>query len=292
MALEDSVRTVAVLGAGTMGHGIAQVAAAAGYTVRLYDVSGALVDRGIDRVRENLDRGVSLGKVARDDAQATLARISGTDDLEKAAGPADLVIEAAPEDLALKQSLFRRCDAAAAPRAILASNTSSLGITEIASATAHPDRVIGMHFFNPPHLMKLVEIVRGLLTSEATIATARAAAARMGKEVIVARDVPGFATSRLGIALGNEAMRMVEQGVATPEEIDRAMELGYRHPMGPFRLSDLVGLDVRLAICEYLHRELGGEQFRPPVLLRKMVAAGKLGRKTGEGFYRYGPEES
>lgn len=282
-----TIHNVAVLGAGTMGHGIAQVAATAGYAVTVFDVSEDLVSRGLSRIRQNLEKGVSLGKLPQAEMDATLANLTASDDLERAVALADLVIEAAPEDLALKQSLFRRCDAAARPHAILATNTSSLGITEIAAATKRPDRVLGMHFFNPVHLMKLLELIRGHSTSDETLAIGRAVGARLGKELIVANDVPGFATSRLGIALGNEAMRMLEQGVATAEEIDRAMELGYKHPMGPFKLSDLVGLDVRLAITEYVYRELGGEQFRPPLVLKKMVAAGKLGKKSGEGFYKY-----
>ena len=281
------IEAIAVLGAGTMGHGIAHVAAAAGYRVTVYDVSDDLVTRGLSRIRQNLEKGVSLGKATREDMEATMARLSGSEDLASAVQTADLVIEAAPEDLALKQGLFRRIDAAAPPHALLASNTSSLGITEIASATKRADRVLGMHFFNPVHLMKLLELIRGHSTSAETIAAARAVGERMGKELIVAADLPGFATSRLGIALGNEAMRMLEQGVASAEEIDRAMELGYKHPMGPFKLSDLVGLDVRLAITDYLYRELGGEQFRAPLILKKMVAAGKLGKKSGEGFYKY-----
>lgn len=286
---ETRIESIAVLGAGTMGHGIAQVAATAGYRVALYDVSGEFVSRGLSRIRQNLEKGVSLGKVSQSDLDSAVARLSGSDDLAVAVGQADLVIEAAPEDLALKQGLFRACDAAAPAHAILASNTSSLGITEIAAVTRRPERVLGMHFFNPVHLMKLLELVRGLATSAGTISAAREVGVRMGKELIVAADVPGFATSRLGIALGNEAMRMLEQGVASAEEIDRAMELGYKHPMGPFKLSDLVGLDVRLAITEYLYRELGGEQFRAPLILKKMVAAGRLGKKSGEGFFKYTP---
>lgn len=285
--MSKAIETIAVLGAGTMGHGIAHVAAASGFRVALYDISDDFVSRGLAKIRQNLDRGVSLGKLKQDDVDATMARLSGTDDLANAVGAADLVIEAAPEDLALKQGLFRRVDAAAPAHAILASNTSSLGVTEIASATKRPEKVLGMHFFNPVHLMKLLELIRGHSTAPETIETARAVGVKMGKELIVAADIPGFATSRLGIALGNEAMRMLEQGVASAEEIDRAMELGYKHPMGPFKLSDLVGLDVRLAITEYLYRELGGEQFRAPLILKKMVAAGKLGKKSGEGFYKY-----
>jgi len=198
-----------------------------------------------------------------------------------------LIIEAIPEDLALKRSIFTRLSEVCSPRTILASNTSSLSVSEIAAAASHPERVVGMHFFNPVHIMRLLEIVRAEPTSDATIETVRGVAGRLGKETIVVRDRPGFASSRLGLALGLEAIRMVEQGVASPEDIDRAMELGYGYPMGPLKLGDLVGLDVRLAIAEYLHRELRSEVFRPPQLLKDMVSAGKLGRKSGEGFYKY-----
>jgi 3-hydroxybutyryl-CoA dehydrogenase len=282
-----TIEKVMVVGAGTMGHGIAQVAAASGYSVTLYDVEEQLWQNGMQKIRQSLDKGVSLGKVTSAAREQTLSRLSGSDDLEKAGGSADLVIEAAPEDLALKRTLFRRLDTICPAHAILATNTSSLGIAEIASATRRASQVLGMHFFNPPPLMKLLELVKGIATSPDTIEAARSVGERMGKQMIVAADVPGFATSRLGIALGNEAMRMLEQGVATAAEIDLAMELGYKHPMGPFKLSDLVGLDVRLAISEYLYRELGGEQFRPPLILKKLVAAGKLGQKSGEGFYQY-----
>lgn len=281
------IRKVTVLGAGTMGHGIAQVAAASGFETTIHDVDEPSFRRGLDRIKGNLDKGVSLGKLSVDDRDGTLKRLRGTCNLAAAVSEADLVIEAAPEQLDLKQRIFRECDKHAPPHAILASNTSSLGITEIAGFTGRPEKVLGMHFFNPPHLMKLLELIRGHTTSLETLEAARSVGETMGKQIVVAADVPGFATSRLGIVLGNEAIRMVEQGVATVRDIDTAMELGYRHPMGPFRLTDLVGLDVRLAITEYLHRELGGEQFRAPTLLKKMVAAGKLGKKSGEGFYRY-----
>jgi len=281
-----NVETIGVVGAGTMGHGIAQVAAQAGYQVRLYDLSPQLVEKGIQRIAENLDAGVSKGKVAPQDRDLALKRVTTTTDFSLLAG-CQLVIEAAPEQLSLKQDIFRRLSAISDRNAVLASNTSSLSIDQIAAATEVSSRILGMHFFNPVHLMRLLEIIRGPKTSDEALEVAKQVAARMKKEVIVVRDSPGFATSRLGIALGMEAIRMLEDGVASAGDIDRAMELGYGHPMGPLRLTDLVGLDVRLAIGEYLHRELGNPAFEPPQLLRKLVAAGKLGKKTGEGFYRY-----
>jgi 3-hydroxybutyryl-CoA dehydrogenase len=279
---------VAVLGAGTMGHGIAQVAAAAGCEVALYDIEAAIVERGIARIRSALDDAIARGKTTEAARDEALGRIRGTTDLLEAAREAELVIEAVPEDLVLKQRTFARLDEIVRPEALLATNTSSLPVTAIAAATRTPARVAGMHFFNPPPIMKLIEIVRGERTSPETVERLRAIAIFFGKEPIAVKDSPGFASSRLGITLAMEAIRMVETGVASPEDIDKAMELGYRHPMGPLKLTDLVGLDVRLAIAEHLHRELGGEQYRPPLLLRQMVRAGKLGRKSGEGFYKYG----
>jgi 3-hydroxybutyryl-CoA dehydrogenase len=268
-----------------MGHGIAQVAATSGFDVRLYDLEAELVKRGMDRVRGNLNKGVEKGKLDPAAVDEALSRLIGTNDLAVALEGADLVIEAVPESLELKRSLFQRA-ASLAPEAVLASNTSSLGIGDIAEGMPDPSRVIGMHFFNPPYILTLLEIVRAEATSDATLATAREAGERMGRDVIVVRDSPGFATSRLGLVLGLEAVRMLEAGVASAEDIDRAMELGYRHPMGPLKLTDHVGLDVRLAIAEHLHAEIG-EQFRPPELLRRKVAEGKLGKKSGEGFYRW-----
>ena len=278
---------VTVLGAGVMGHGIAQVAAMAGHRVALHDPDPAAAERGLARIRANLEKGVSLGKLSGDDRTAALARISLAPSLEIACERADLVVEAAPERMRLKRSLFREVEAATPASALLATNTSSLSIDAIAEALREPRRFLGLHFFNPVHLMALVEVVRGGQTDEATLETGVEFARGLGKNPIVVRDAPGFASSRLGVALGLEAMRMVEEGVAEPRDIDKAMELGYRHPMGPLRLTDLVGLDVRLAIAEYLHEELGGERYRPPALLRRMVREGKLGRKTGEGFYRW-----
>lgn len=286
MEIRD-IRSVAVLGAGTMGAGIAQVSAMAGFRTLLYDVDAERAEAGLSRIRSELAKGVERGRVEAATRDRALAALEIRTALPGACDGVDLVIEAVPEDLALKISVLREAAEAAGPDAVIASNTSALSLTEIAQALPDPSRVVGMHFFNPVPRMKLLEIVRAYQTSEETLAVARHVAERMGKEAIVVQDVPGFASSRLGIALGMEAIRMVESGVASPEEIDKAMKLGYGHPMGPLELTDLVGLDVRLAIAEHLHRELGGTQFQPPQLLKRMVKAGKLGRKTGEGFYKY-----
>jgi 3-hydroxybutyryl-CoA dehydrogenase len=281
----NEIGRVAVLGAGTMGHGIAQVCAAVGCDVALQDIDDEAVQRGLARIRANLDKGVELGKVAPEERDTVLGRVSATTSVVEAASGADLVVEAAPESLELKQEIFSVVDEAAPAHALLASNTSSLSIERIARALKDPGRFIGLHFFNPVHIMKLVEVVWGPDTSDATRLAAVAFVRRLGKEPVVVKDAPGFASSRLGIVLGMEAIRMVEEGVAAPEDIDKAMELGYRHPMGPLKLTDLVGLDVRLGIAEYLHETLGSEAFRPPELLRRMVAEGKLGKKSGHGFY-------
>ena len=286
----QTIETIGVIGAGTMGHGIAQVAAAAGYRVILRDVDRECLARGIKSIERNLAKGMQLGKLTEADCDSTLQHIHGTTHLEEVA-EADLVIEAAPEQLELKQDLLRQVEAASQRDVIFASNTSSLSITEIARSSERPANVVGMHFFNPVHLMRLVEIVVGKATSDDTVATVREVSRRLRKEPIVVRDVPGFASSRLGVALGLEAMRMVEQGVASARDIDTAMELGYNHPMGPLKLTDHVGLDIRLNIAEYLYRELDSETFRPPEILRRMVAEGKLGKKTGEGFYDWNEEK-
>jgi 3-hydroxybutyryl-CoA dehydrogenase len=276
----------AVLGAGTMGQGIAQVCAQAGLQVRLFDVAPAALERGLKGIDDFLAKGVAKGKLSSEDAAATRARVSGATALGAACAGADVVIEAAPERLELKRSLFVEAAAAAPAGALLASNTSSLAIGAIAAGVPAPERLVGMHFFNPVPLMSLLEVVRGPASSQAAVDAAVALGRRLGKEPIVVRDAPGFASSRLGVAIGLEAIRMVEEGVASAADIDKAMELGYRHPMGPLRLTDLVGLDVRLGIAEYLARELG-PRFEPPRLLREMVAAGKLGKKSGAGFYRW-----
>jgi 3-hydroxybutyryl-CoA dehydrogenase len=285
------VRTIGVLGAGTMGHGIAQAAASAGFEVVLRDLDDEFAARGKQTIERNLTKGIERGKITEEQKQKTLSRIATTSQLRKLAA-SDLIIEAAPENLDLKQSLLRECEDITRADCIWATNTSSLSISEIAKAAARPDKVIGMHFFNPVHIMRLVEIVVGKQTSEDTTGVIRQVAQQMKKEPIVVRDFPGFASSRLGVTLGLEAMRMVEQGVASARDIDTAMELGYNHPMGPLRLTDLVGLDVRLSIAEYLHSKLGSETFRPPEILRRLVSEGKLGKKSGEGFYRWNEHDS
>ena len=267
-----------------MGHGIAQVAAAAGYQAVLHDVDRDSLARGVQAIERNLVKGIQLAKLTEADRDSILQHIHGTTALAEIA-KADLVIEAAPEKLELKQQLLRDVEKLASRPFIFASNTSSLSITELAKASDQPGRVVGMHFFNPVHIMRLIEIVVGKATSDDTVEAVRQVAQRLRKEPIVVQDVPGFASSRLGVALGLEAMRMVEQGVASAKDIDTAMELGYNHPMGPLKLTDHVGLDIRLNIAEYLYRELGSETFRPPELLRRMVREGKLGKKTGAGFY-------
>lgn len=282
-----SIERILVVGSGTMGRGIAQAAAAGGFSVVLNDMDSSILDAALAAIRKALEKGVSLGKLARGQADEILGRISAETDLPRAATAADFLIEAVPEKMALKTALFSRIHGMVSEHVIFASNTSSLSITEMAEGSGRPDRFIGMHFFNPVHLMKLLEVVRGDKTTEATLERALAVGKRMGKETIVVNDVPGFASSRLGVALGLEAMRMLESGVASAADIDRAMELGYHHPMGPLRLTDLVGLDVRLSIAEYLFSKLNSEAFRPPEILRQKIREGKLGKKTGEGFYQW-----
>ena len=278
--------TVTVLGTGTMGQGIAQVAAQSGHTTRLYDVATGRAATAVQGIASQLEKLVTKGKIAAELRAATLNRLSAATSASDACAGADVVIEAVPEDMALKVSVLEAVLPSAAKGAIIATNTSSLSITELGARLGAPERTVGLHFFNPPPVMELVEVVRGLGTSEDTLERSLSFVKGLGKAPIVVRDVPGFATSRLGVILGAEAIRMLETGVASAQDIDRGMELGYRHPMGPLKLTDLVGLDVRLAILEHLHREVG-EQFRPPALLRTMVRAGKLGKKTGEGFYRW-----
>jgi len=277
---------VTVLGAGTMGAGIAQAAARAGYEVCLVDTTEAALANALQRIRHALDEGVARGRVSEPERAAALARLRGRTDLDEAARASALLIEAVPESLELKVQALRAAAANLGPEAILASNTSSLSITELQHALPRPGHVVGLHFFNPVHAIKLVEVVRGADTAPEVVERAVAFVRDLGKEAVVVADSPGFASSRLGVALGLEAMRMLEEGVASAEDIDRVMELGYRHPMGPLRLTDLVGLDVRLAIAEHLAATLG-ERFRPPGILRRLVAEGKLGRKSGQGFYRW-----
>lgn len=280
----NSIQTAAVIGAGTMGHGIAQVLTMAGIKTRLFDIDAAGIESALAKVAANLDKGVARGKVTDEAARAARAALSGTTDLDAAIDGVELVIEAIPERMNLKTDLFQKLGAALGPEVLLATNTSSLPIGEIAAAAAHPERVTGMHFFNPVHIMKLVEVVRTKHSSDAAIETSMDLARRMGKEPILVKDSPGFASSRLGLVIGLEAMRMVEAGVASAEDIDKAMTLGYGFPMGPLKLTDLVGLDVRLSIAEYLAGEIG-EHFQPPAILRDKVAAGELGKKSGKGFY-------
>jgi len=282
----SDIQKAVVVGAGTMGHGIAHVLAVAGIETVLVDVKQDFVDAGLSKIKKNLDTGVDKGKVQPAVRDAALARLSGSTSRD-ALATADLLIEAIPENMAFKKELFADADKRMPPGALLASNTSSLSITEIASATTRPADVVGLHFFNPVHIMKLLEIVRGKSTSEATLARSRALAERLAKTFIVANDAPGFATSRLGVALGLEATRMLEQGVASATDIDTAMKLGYGHPMGPLALGDLVGLDVRLAIATAMHEALGVDTFKPPRLLADLVQRGHVGKKSGKGFYLY-----
>ena len=280
----DDIHCAAVLGAGTMGHGIAQVLAQAGIETRLFDVAPGAAGTGLERIRQNLDKGVAKGKVSDQARAACLERLSASEDLAQASAGVQLVVEAAPEKIELKQKLFAELSAGSGPDVMLATNTSSLPITDIARAATHPERVVGLHFFNPVHIMKLVEVVRGEATSREVVDAALDLVRRLGKEPIDVRDAPGFASSRLGIAIGLEAMRMVEEDVASPADIDKAMVLGYGFPMGPLALTDLVGLDVRLAIAEHLERELGA-RFAPPQILRDKVERGELGKKCGRGFH-------
>jgi 3-hydroxybutyryl-CoA dehydrogenase len=277
---------IGVIGAGTMGHGIAQVAAMAGCEVVLADADPGQLEKATKAVRANLDKGVEKGKVTAEARDRALGLLR-TGDLRAAATGADVVIEAVPERLELKQRLLAEAAAVAPAGAVIGTNTSSLSIAAIASAVPDPGRVIGTHFFNPVHLMELLEVVVGDGTRPAVVDAVKALGARLGKQVIVVKDRPGFATSRLGVALGMEAIRMVEEGVASPEDIDKAMVLGYRHPIGPLALTDLVGLDVRLNIGEYLAGALGNPAFQPPALMRRMVAEGRIGKKAGRGFYEY-----
>ena len=280
------VRTVAVLGAGTMGHGIAHAAMAAGYTTVLYDVSQAQLDKGRAAIDAVIQKGVELGKVAADDAAAMRGRLRLATVVADAVREADIVIEAAPEKIDVKLSLFRAVEAAAPAHAVFASNTSALSITEMSAVLANPGRMGGMHFFNPVHRMKLVEVVKALDTTAETIAVMEAVSAKMGKETVLVRESPGFITTRINALIGNEAFYMLQDGVASARDIDKGLKLGLNHPMGPFELVDLVGLDTRLSILQYLHKMLG-EKFRPCPLLEQHVRDGRLGRKVGKGVYDY-----
>lgn len=278
-------KTITILGAGTMGRGIAHVCAASGFQTRVYDINDAAVDAAMTRINGTLDKALSRGKLNEDERSACSARLTGTTSIAEAVTGSDLIIEAAPENMDLKKSLYEEVSKSLAPHAILASNTSALALTELAESTGCADRFIGMHFFNPPYALRLLELIVTEQTSEKTVQETRGFAEAMNREIVQVKDSPGFATSRLGITLGNEATRMVAEGVAKADDIDRALRFGYGHPMGPLELSDLVGLDVRLAITEYLYSTLGSDTFKPPELLKQKVAAGHVGKKSGRGFY-------
>jgi 3-hydroxybutyryl-CoA dehydrogenase len=284
------IKTVAVIGAGIMGRGIAHAAALGGYRAILEDLLPNALRKAETEIRANLDKAVELGKVNAADAQAALSRIEYAGSVDEAARQADLVIEAVPEEMESKIEIFTLLDKICRPMTILASNTSSLSITEISSVTYRAKKCVGMHFFNPVHKMKLLEVVRGLETDAETLAAAVEIGKRMGKEVVVVKEAPGLITSRINAMIGNEAFYMLQEGIATPEDIDKALKLGLNHPMGPFELVDLVGLDTRLHILEYLHKSLG-EKFRPCPLLAQYVKAGRLGRKSGRGVFEY-PEQA
>jgi len=280
------IKTIAVIGAGIMGRGIAHAAALGGYRTILEDILPASLRKAEGEIRSNLDKAVELGKVQKNDADAAFSRIEYAGSVEDAVRQADLVIEAVPEEIESKIEIFTLLDKVSKPHTILATNTSSLSVTEIASVTYRAKKCLGMHFFNPVHKMKLLEIVRALETDDETLAACVEVGKRMGKEVVVVKESPGFITSRINAMIGNEAFYMLQEGVASAADIDKALKLGLNHPMGPFELVDLVGLDTRLHILEYLHRTLG-EKFKPSPLLIQYVKAGRLGRKSGRGVFEY-----
>ena len=280
------IRTITVLGAGTMGHGIAHAAIAGGFETRIYDVIPPAVEKGRLAIEGIVAKGVALGKVTAADADAMLARLTPITTLSEALADTDFVIEAAPERIDLKVALVAEIDTFAPERAIVATNTSALSITEIAAASKFPKRVAGMHFFNPVHRMKLVEIVQALESAPGTLQAIEEVSRQMGKATVLVRESPGFITTRVNASIGNEAFYMLMEGVASARDIDKALKLGLNHPMGPFELVDLVGLDTRLAILEYLHKSMG-EKYRPCPLLAQYVKAGRLGRKAGRGVYDY-----
>ena len=284
----EQVSKIAVIGAGSMGAGIAQVCSQAGFQVSMRDVEHRFVETGFRRIRDPLSKRVEKGKMTQSEVDGIIGRIHGTVELKEAVRGAQVVIEAIFEKMEVKKELFAELDSIAPPEVVFASNTSSLSITEIASATKRADRVIGMHFFNPAPVMKLIEVIRGSETSDATTAFAKAFAVRLGKEAVEVKESPGFVVNRLLVPMMNEAFNLLMEGVATAGDIDKAMKLGTNMPMGPFELADYTGLDIGLDVMEVLHRETGDPKFRPSPLLRKYVRAGRLGRKTGRGVYDYG----
>ncbi len=280
------INTIAVIGAGIMGRGIAHVAALGGFRTILEDILPTSLRRAENEIRGNLDKAVELGKVKKDEADAAMGRLEFATSLEDAARQADMVIEAVPEEFDSKEEIFRLLDRICRPNTVLASNTSSLSVTEIAAVTERPEKIVGMHFFNPVHKMKLIEIIRASKTDNETLQAAISVGRQMGKETVTINEAPGFITSRINAMIGNEAFHMLEAGIASAEDIDKALKLGLNHPMGPFEMVDLVGLDTRLSILRYLHQTLG-EKFRPAPLLEKYVAEGRLGRKVGRGVFEY-----
>lgn len=284
--MTTQIRHLAVLGAGTMGHGIAHAAIVAGYQTRMFDISPSALDKGRAAIEAIVTKGVDAGRLQPTDADACLRRLVTTDLLQDAVTDADFVVEVAPERIDIKLQLFADIERFSPSGAVVASNTSALSITEMAATLRNPSRAAGMHFFNPVHKMKLVEIVQALESAPATLQAIQEVAARMGKETVLVKESPGFITTRVNASLGNEAFYMLMEGVASARDIDKALKLGLNHPMGPFELVDLVGLDTRLSILEYLHRSLG-EKYRPCPLLTQYVKAGRLGRKVGKGVYDY-----
>lgn len=280
------MQKIGVLGAGTMGAGIAQAFASAGLTVVLRDVSDALVASGVATIQKNLDRQVSKGTLSEIEHQAILGRVESATDLE-AVAECDLIVEAIIEQMDIKKTVFEALDKTCKAETIFVSNTSSLSITEIASATNRPDRVMGMHFFNPASIMKLVELIRGIATSQETVDAVQAVAMEIGKQPIEVAEAPGFVVNRILVPMINEAVGILAEGLASPQDIDAAMKLGANHPMGPLTLADMIGLDVCLAVMDVFHQEFGDSKYRTHPLLRKYVRAGWLGRKSGKGFYDY-----